>query len=618
MTATSHDRVTRAAHKAGRNAAVRHGRGERVTAPDPLAGSLLARKAATAWHAGFAEASGAGAGESKAATGYDLSPRSGMISLDLPPGTVGQVPGGVTDHHVTVVYLGKDVSDQAFGEACQRAQDAAGRVPGPLSATLTGIGTFPPSDGSDGRTPVFIPASIPGGDHLRNDLADLSASEHADWKPHVTLAYAGPGDPLPAEQPHRVVQFTHLAVHRGDDVRRFPLGGAPSKGSGTAAELETKVGPHGYEHGWRFVGIPGTGDHVHHPVHGHGIVTAVDGKHVSVRFDHAGDKAFDHARPQPGEAAGFARRGSPRAAGHAATARAIAGDVRGERGLTSGQREEAESRLYSAARSLDAGKHGDAASDLDDAKAVAGLRGGAVIKGSVAARSRDLAAQVRADAPAGPAADVRAILTKDVGADVRKDVAPLFEGKYGDFTVKVDSAVMTKAPDGGKSAEVTGSIYNDGKKVGIVVRGLREDQHGTHVHNVQMLLSPKYQGQGFASEFTRQTESRLKAAGVQHATLRANNDVGGYAWARKGFDWATPREGHAKVGDLASWYKNQAHQDPAVTKEIQSLAGRAKNPVSAQFPTPYDLSRVGYKPGASTWPGKEFLLGHGWDGAKKL
>jgi hypothetical protein len=31
----------------------------------------------------------------KAATGYELSPRSGMISLDLPPGTVGSVPGGV-------------------------------------------------------------------------------------------------------------------------------------------------------------------------------------------------------------------------------------------------------------------------------------------------------------------------------------------------------------------------------------------------------------------------------------------------------------------------------------------------------------------------------------------
>jgi hypothetical protein len=216
-------------------------------------------------------------------------------------------------------------------------------------------------------------------------------------------------------------------------------------------------------------------------------------------------------------------------------------------------------------------------------------------------------------------ADIHAILAQPVGADVKKDTAPLFEGKYGDFAVKVDSAQMVKTPDGGKAAEVNASIYNeDGRKVGVMVRGLYAGQDGARVHNVEMLLSPKYQGHGFASEFTRQTEARLKAAGVKHADLHANQDVGGYAWARKGFDWANPGEGQQKVGDLASWYKSQAHQDPAVAKEIQALAGRARKPASEQFPTPFDLSRVGYAPGASTWPGKEFLLSHGWDGTKKL
>lgn len=217
-----------------------------------------------------------------------------------------------------------------------------------------------------------------------------------------------------------------------------------------------------------------------------------------------------------------------------------------------------------------------------------------------------------------PTADVHAILARPVGADVKKDAAPLFDGKYGDFTVKTDSAVMVKSAGGGKNAEVSGSIYHDGKKVGVVVRGLRDGPDGTHVHNVEMLLSPKYQGQGFASDFYKQTESRLKAAGVQHASLRANQDVGGYAWARKGFDWAKPRDGQEKVDELASWYKSQGHQDPAVAKEIRSLVSRARDPASPHFPTPYDLSRVGYTPGVSTWPGKEFLLGRGWDGVKKL
>jgi GNAT superfamily N-acetyltransferase len=220
--------------------------------------------------------------------------------------------------------------------------------------------------------------------------------------------------------------------------------------------------------------------------------------------------------------------------------------------------------------------------------------------------------------PPAPAR-IHATLARPAGTDVKKDIAPLFDGEYGGgFTVRTDSAAIVKAAGGGKNAEVSASIYHDGKKVGIVVRGLRDGPDGTHVHNVEMLLSPKYQGHGFASEFTRQTESRLKAAGVQHASLRANQDVGGYAWARKGFDWAKPRDGQDKVGELASWYKDHGRQDPAVTKEIRGLVSRAKDPASPHFPTPYDLSRVGYTPGAATWPGKEFLLGRGWDGVKKL
>jgi len=154
-----------------------------------------------------------------------LTSRSGMISLDLPPGTIAPVPGGVDDHHVTVVYLGPDVDDDAFADACARAQAAARLAPGPLAGILAGAGSFEPSGSSGGKVPAFIPARIPGAERLRNDLADLSASEHADWKPHVTIAYLDPGEPLPDPGPPVPVMFTHLSVHRGGDVRRFPLGG---------------------------------------------------------------------------------------------------------------------------------------------------------------------------------------------------------------------------------------------------------------------------------------------------------------------------------------------------------------------------------------------------------
>jgi Phage portal protein/ParB/Sulfiredoxin domain len=161
---------------------------------------------------------------SKATSGYTLNPRSGMISLDLPEGALEPLPGGVTDFHVTVVYLGPDVDDDAFGKAAERARVAAAMVTGPLTATIGGIGSFPPSDSSDGKVPVFAQVNLPGGNLLRGALEDLSASEHAGWAPHVTLAYQDAGDPLPDPLPPTPVTFTHLTVHRGTDTISHPLG----------------------------------------------------------------------------------------------------------------------------------------------------------------------------------------------------------------------------------------------------------------------------------------------------------------------------------------------------------------------------------------------------------
>jgi YD repeat-containing protein len=162
-----------------------------------------------------------------AASGYDLSPGSGMISLDIPPGVIERHPGGVDDHHITICYLGKGLDDEAYSKACHRAREAAAAIPGPFGASLHGTGTFPPSDSSDGKVPAYlnVHALVPYMTDLRRQLEDLSASEHKDWAPHVTLAYLDPGEPLPESRRPVGVRFTHLSVHRGDDVARFPLGG---------------------------------------------------------------------------------------------------------------------------------------------------------------------------------------------------------------------------------------------------------------------------------------------------------------------------------------------------------------------------------------------------------
>jgi 8-oxo-dGTP diphosphatase len=149
------------------------------------------------------------------------------IVLDVPPELIHNVDESVDyPAHVTVVYCGKRLDEDGFEEVLRRAEDAARRQPGPLTGTLSGLDTFDPSNSSDGKVPAFIPANIPGIRVLHNRLADLSASDHKGYIPHVTLAYCEPGEELPP--PHHAVPitFTHLTVRRGNhEEHRFPLGG---------------------------------------------------------------------------------------------------------------------------------------------------------------------------------------------------------------------------------------------------------------------------------------------------------------------------------------------------------------------------------------------------------
>jgi 2'-5' RNA ligase len=150
--------------------------------------------------------------------------RSVWVSLDLRDGTIPAVPGGPTDHHVTVVYVGRNLTDEAYGNVCDRARGAAARVAGPLVGTVAGVDVFEPSAGSKGKTPAFAPVVLPGVETLRAALVDLSGGEHQEYHPHVTLAYLDAGDPLPAPVPPTTVAFTHLTVNRGPEIVSFPLG----------------------------------------------------------------------------------------------------------------------------------------------------------------------------------------------------------------------------------------------------------------------------------------------------------------------------------------------------------------------------------------------------------
>ena len=183
------------------------------------------------------------------------------------------MPGGVSDGHLTIAYLGPDVSDDALAEACRRAAEAAALVPGPLSGVISGRGTFEPSGSSDGKTVVWAAVTLPGAEALREAVADLSASEFTEWKMHVTRAYVdiAAGDELPDPLPPVPVTFEYLSVHRADGiVSRFTLGGNDAAGE-----------PHDGDESTCPCGTPVVYDWANGWQHADGSVSHDDGESVS-------------------------------------------------------------------------------------------------------------------------------------------------------------------------------------------------------------------------------------------------------------------------------------------------------------------------------------------------
>ena len=77
----------------------------------------------------------------------DHDPSSTMVSLDLPPGTIEPVVGGLpaSEHHITIVYAGKTDVGQ-FAKVIAAAKDVAAKHH-PLQGTVGGLDSFPPSEG---------------------------------------------------------------------------------------------------------------------------------------------------------------------------------------------------------------------------------------------------------------------------------------------------------------------------------------------------------------------------------------------------------------------------------------------------------------------------------------
>lgn len=157
------------------------------------------------------------------ASSTEVTPGLGMIALEVPAGVVPPLPGGtpVDDMHVTLAFLGSDVTDAQLARAIMAAYDCAQSPV--VSGTVGGLGVFPPDE--DGKSAVYVPVDAPGLGALADRVSRLGASQHG-FTPHITRGFITDGDKIPAPVDSNPVTFSQLIVKRGDQVFRFPMGGS--------------------------------------------------------------------------------------------------------------------------------------------------------------------------------------------------------------------------------------------------------------------------------------------------------------------------------------------------------------------------------------------------------
>lgn len=123
--------------------------------------------------------------------------------------------------HVTVLYLGKGLSADEVAELSSIAEETL--TDGKMVVDVVGLGTFPVSPSSEGRTPVIVRLSSEAlsGVHdrlLRRTAAVNRQRQFDEYAPHMTLGYFR-GDPvLPEMTLPESVSLESVELVVGDDV----------------------------------------------------------------------------------------------------------------------------------------------------------------------------------------------------------------------------------------------------------------------------------------------------------------------------------------------------------------------------------------------------------------
>lgn len=128
---------------------------------------------------------------------------------------------------------------------------------------------------------------------------------------------------------------------------------------------------------------------------------------------------------------------------------------------------------------------------------------------------------------------------------------------------------------------------------------------GLEVHHSLLTLAKRVQGKGLTKKLFKELYSRYQRIGARYLTVDANIDIGGYAWAKYGFQANNMQE----ILDAISMGNGSSDTKVKAQNFVRNYYQKNKLQASEPFPT----KLLAEQP----W-GKEALMGSYWSGTIDL
>jgi len=142
----------------------------------------------------------------------------------------------------------------------------------------------------------------------------------------------------------------------------------------------------------------------------------------------------------------------------------------------------------------------------------------------------------------------------------------------------------------------------------------RDEAGAVAAYHGYLQLGPEFQGQGFAKSFNATMYEWYLASGLTYVKTYADVDVGGYTWARQGWEFEQEREAR-RVLERVRRYMTVDGVGPDEVAAAEALLARAEQHAfgSDGFPSAFEISQLGRRPGRDPWLGKSAMLGSDWN-----